>query len=169
MLSGTAWIQPDTRFLMDVIFSCPSCKQQLEADSAMAGNEIECPSCATQIVIPEPDPANVRAHTPAPQGADGKHFVVPISEGPSASLIQKPKPTLETTAKTGDKELLVKTIRRSDCVEVGKDHFDEMAAKFLQSIGQENIISMNTVNYSHLELGTRALVNDYGLLIVYRG
>lgn len=154
---------------MDVIFSCPSCKQQLEADSNMAGNEIECPSCATQIVIPEPDPVNVRAHTPPPPGSDSKHFVVPISEAPSASLIQKPQPTLETTAKTGDRQIMIKTIRRSDCVEVGKDHFDEVASKFLQNIGHENIISINTVNYSHLELGTRTLVNDYGLLVVFRG
>ena len=50
-----------------------------------------------------------------------------------------------------------------------KDHFDEKVTAVLQKIGEANIISLNTVNYTHLDLASRQLVSDYGVLIIYRG
>src|ERR1022692_2399217 len=41
--------------IMDVIFNCPKCEQELAVDSTGAGTEIECPSCGETIVIPAPE------------------------------------------------------------------------------------------------------------------
>src|SRR5262245_26818050 len=41
--------------LMDVIFNCPKCEQELAVDSSGAGSEINCPSCGEPIVIPTPE------------------------------------------------------------------------------------------------------------------
>jgi hypothetical protein len=99
-----------------------------------------------------------------------KHFAVPVSEGPTASLIQKAHPPLEAQKSVGgDKLMRVKCIRRTDCVEVGKDHFDEVVSKALQTIGETNVISINTIMYTHVDMGSRQILTDYGVLIVYKG
>ena len=61
-----------------------------------------------------------------------KGFAVPVTEGPTASLIQKALPPLEAQKSvSGDKQMRIKYIKRTDCVEVGKDHFDEVVSKVL--------------------------------------
>ena len=158
---------------MDVMFVCPSCKQQLEADANMAGSTITCPACQAPIVIPAADPANTRSHVPAHASAaakEEKHFAVPVGEGPTASLIQKALPPLEAQkSASGDKQLRIKCIKRTDCVEVGKDHFDEVVSKVLGEIGETNIISINTLGYTHVDMGSRQILTDYGVMIVYKG
>jgi DNA-directed RNA polymerase subunit RPC12/RpoP len=157
---------------MDVMFVCPSCKQQLQADSNMAGSTITCPACQAPIIIPEPDPANMHTANPSHASAgakEEKHFAVPVSEGPTASLIQKPRPPLEAAKNNGDKQMRVRCIRRTDCVEVGKDHFDEVVSKFLVEVGEPNVISINTISYTHVDMGSRQILTDYGVMIVYKG
>lgn len=39
--------------MTDVRFSCPICKQHMVAEQAFAARVIECPSCWTEITIPE--------------------------------------------------------------------------------------------------------------------
>src|SRR5687768_15941625 len=84
---------PNPEVPMDVTFICPSCKQQLEAPTSLSGTAINCPACNNQIVIPEADPANFR--TPGDGNAarlEEKHFVVPVTESPTQSLIKKALP-----------------------------------------------------------------------------
>jgi DNA-directed RNA polymerase subunit RPC12/RpoP len=157
---------------MDVMFICPNCKQQLEADSNMAGNTIACPACQAPIIIPALDPANTRSAVPAQASAaakEEKHFAVPVNEAPTASLIQKPRPPLEAAQKSGDKTMRIRCIRRTECVEVGKDHFDEVVSKFLNEAGETNIVSINTITYTHVDMGSRQILTDYGVMIVYKG
>lgn len=156
---------------MDILFSCPNCKQQLEADAGSAGSEIQCPSCATPLTIPEASPNLVRTGNAMASSAAAKeehHFQVPLHEGPSEVLIKKAKPPLEIAAK-GDKIIRVKTIRRTDCVEVGRDRFDETVTELLNKIGESNIISITPITYTHIDLGSRQLMTDFGVLIVFRG
>jgi hypothetical protein len=94
---------------------------------------------------------------------------VPMSEAPTESLIQKPHPPLEAAQKTGDKQLRVRCIKRTDCVEVGKDHFDEVVSKFLAEVGETNIVSINTLGYTHVDMGSRQILTDYGVMVVYKG
>jgi len=171
---------------MDVIFQCPNCDQELEADSSGAGSEINCPSCGETIVVPGPDAAaqpKGGAHPPAALSAaqainpiassaaakEEKHFQVPVHDAPAESLVAKPVKPVETVTKETVKTVRVKTIRRIDCVEVGHDRFDEMVSSFLQKIGEENIVSVNTLSYTYLDIGSQKLLTDYGALITYRG
>jgi DNA-directed RNA polymerase subunit RPC12/RpoP len=156
---------------MDMIFSCPSCKQQLEAETAMAGNQIACPSCGATIVIPEPNPMNIHVNPIASSAAAKQeyHFSVPVHDSPTELLIQKPAPPLEVAARAeADKKLRVKCIRRTDCVEVGKDRFDEIVSETLQKIGESNIVSITPLTYTHMDLGTRQMLTDFGVMIVYK-
>lgn len=156
---------------MDMTFICPNCKQQLEADTHMSGTEIACPSCDSTIVIPEPNVMNVRANPIASSAAakEDYHFSVPVHDRPTESLIQKPNAPLEAAAKDGSKQLRLKCIRRTDCVEVGRDRFDEIVSDVLNKIGESNIVSITPLTYTHMDLGSRQLMTDFGVMIVYRG
>jgi DNA-directed RNA polymerase subunit RPC12/RpoP len=163
-----------TELIMDISFKCPICDQELEVDASGAGSSIECPSCSNTIMVPAPDPAilvQAAVATPGPPPAkEQKTFSVPAREhAPAEDLIQKPNRPLEVAAKEGDKTLRIKTFKRSDCVEVGKDHFDEKVSAFLEKVGQANIVSINPISYSYMELGSRQILVDYGVAIVFRG
>jgi len=176
---------------MDIVFECPNCGQELEVDSEAAGTEINCPSCNKKIVIPQPEAAQAgpaggptspppfphstsEVHPINPIAASAaakeeKHFQVPVHDKPAESLIARPLKPLEFAAKESEKKVRVKTVRRIDCLEVGHDRFDEMVTTFLDKIGEDNIISVNTLNYTYLDIGSQKLLTDYGVLIVYRG
>src|SRR5687768_16403851 len=159
---------------MDVIFKCRHCDQELAVDASGAGSEIECPSCHQKIVIPEPEgeaPPEPRIIDPMASSAarkEEKHFSVPVHDKPAESLIAKPLTPLDVAAKEAIK-LRVKTIRHSDCVEVGKDHFDEAVTRFLEKVGEPHLVSITPITYMHQDLASRQWIDDYGVLIVYRG
>jgi len=172
---------------MDVIFNCPKCDQELAVDSSGAGSEINCPSCGEPIVIPAPERNIVRPgadHLPtAPRmeaapvnpiasSAAAKvemHLRVPVHKTPAASLIEKPLAPLEFAAKETDKKIKVKTIKHTDCIEVGHDKFDEVVTNFLGKVGETNIVSITTLTYTHLDIGTQKLMTDFGVMIIYKG
>jgi DNA-directed RNA polymerase subunit RPC12/RpoP len=173
---------------MDIIFNCPKCEQELEVDSSGAGSEINCPACGKSIVIPaagapatrisgpdlsvgvprlDPHPIN-----PISSSAAAKvemHLKVPVHSKPTERLIEKPLPPLDVAAKETDKKIRIKTIRHTDCIEVGHDRFDEFVSQFLAKIGEANIISINTINYTSLDIGTQKLMTEYGVLVIYKG
>lgn len=173
---------------MDIIFRCPKCEQELAVDSSGAGNEIDCPACGETIVIPAqssgsapmsggtPDPAlPEELHQPINAIASSAaakvemHLKVPTTEKPTASLIGKSNKPLEVAAKETDKKVRVKTIRHTDCVEVGHDKFDEIVTQFLNKVGQEHIISITPLTYTYLDIGTQKLLTEYAVFIVYKG
>ena len=166
---------------MDIIFNCPKCDQELAVDSTGAGSEISCPACGEKIVIPQapPRPPSARiptheAHPINPIAASAaakveKHLKVPVHNKPTESLIEKPLAPLEVAAKETDKKMRVKTIRHTDCIEVGHDKFDEVVTNFLQRVGETNVISVNSLTYTHLDIGSQKLMTDYAVFVVYRG
>lgn len=175
---------------MDVIFNCPKCDQELAVDSSGAGTEIECPSCGEAIVIPSsgpparlgaaPDHASAAArggaHAPVNAMASSAaakvemHLKVPVHKTPTASLIEKPLAPLDVAAtKDTDKKIRVKTIKHTDCIEVGHDKFDEVVTNFLVKIGESNIINITTLSYTTLDIGSQKIMTDFGVMIVYRG
>jgi hypothetical protein len=168
---------------MDVIFNCPECDQELAVDSTGAGSQISCPSCGETITIPELNtpiggpgigiaprieahPINAIASSAAAKVE--MHLKVPVHES-TVSLIEKPRPPLEVAAKESDKKLRTKTIRHTDCIEVGHDKFDEVLTNFLGKVGEANIVSIHPINYTNLDIGTQKLMTEYGVFIVYRG
>jgi hypothetical protein len=96
------------------------------------------------------------------------HYKVPVHEGPAESLIKKALPTLETAVKESTK-IRVKTIRHTDCIEVGHDRFDDHVTSFLNKVGHENIVSITPLAYTHYDIGSQKLLTEYGVLIVYKG
>jgi len=97
------------------------------------------------------------------------HFVVPQHTQPAESLIKKANKPLEVAAKDTEKKIRTKTIRHTDCIEVGKDRYDELVSEFLQKVGRDNIINISPINYTHMDLGTRALMTEFGVTIIYIG
>lgn len=168
---------------MDIIFNCPNCEQELAVDQSGAGTNIDCPNCAESITIPPtshqkvttgslpPIPPPPAASSPAPSAAAKVelHLKVPVRDTPSASLIDKPKPPLEGVQKGAGKKLRIRTIRRASCIESGHDHFDERVSEFLQGIGEGNIVGIHVVTYEYFDVGVQKIVEDYGLLIIFRG
>ncbi|MFM2081710.1 MAG: hypothetical protein RL380_401 [Verrucomicrobiota bacterium] len=184
---------------MDIIFDCPKCEQELAVDGSGAGSEIECPSCSETIVIPEsgkeadeaetaaaPNPAETAAAAKAANdrfipppavnaiasSAAAKvemHLKVPVSAKPTASLIAKVNKPLEVAAKESDKQIRVKTIRHTDCIEVGHDKFDETVSLFLNKVGQKNIVSITPLTYTYLDIGSQKLMTEYAVFVVYKG
>jgi len=172
---------------MDVIFNCPQCEQELAVDSSGAGSEINCPSCGELITIPEPTSITPRSPgapeipgaprvAAAPVNAISSsaaakvemHLKVPSNKH-TEMLIEKPRPPLEVAAKDSDKKIRVKTIRHTDCIEVGHDKFDEVVSNFLNKIGEHNMVSLSPLTYTHLDIGSQKLMTDFGVLIIYRG
>jgi hypothetical protein len=167
---------------MDIIFNCPKCDQELSVDASGSGSELNCPTCGETIVVPQTAShvpgAVVPGHDPAhpvhsiSSSAAAKvemHLKVPVRDQPSESLIAKPLAPLEAVVKDTSKHIRVKTIRHTDCIEVGHDKFDEIVTRFLERTGEENIISINTFTYTHLDIGTQKLMTEFGVIIVYRG
>lgn len=155
---------------MDIIFKCSNCEQELEVDASGAGTQIQCPSCNQPITVPNPEPANIVTMPDVTNAArlEEKHYAVPVHDKPAEVLIKRSSRPLEL-AKDADKRIRVRTIRRSECQEVGRDHFDERVSEILDQIGQANIISISAVNYSHPDAGGHHMVMDYGVMIVFKG
>jgi len=158
---------------MDIEFKCRHCNQSLTVDDAGAGTEIQCPSCGGTLQIPHADPMHaapriINAMATSAAAREGeKHFAVPQHDKPAEVLIEKPLKPLEAAAKEGF-TIRVKCIRHFDCVEVGKDHFDEVVTNFINKVGEAHIIKIETFNYAHRDLETRDWVTDYGVFILYR-
>jgi hypothetical protein len=161
---------------MDINFKCPHCNQDLSVDESNAGSETQCPACNGILVIPAASPAGAAAPAVAslnPMASSAaarephKHFAVPQREKAAEQLIAKPLKPLDVTAREGV-TLRVKTLRHSDHIEVGKDHFDEHFSKLLNEIGETNIVKLETIVYTHQDLASRQWISDYGILIVYR-
>jgi len=141
----------------------------LEVDAGGAGTTLQCPSCSNTITVPSQESGGRPAAPPAPPPPAEKHFTVPVRNTAAEPLIAKPQRPLEVVAKDGDKIVRIKTFKRSECLEVGRDRFDEKVSLFLQQVGQANIISINTVSYSALDMTTQKELSDYGVLIVFKG
>jgi hypothetical protein len=63
----------------------------------------------------------------------------------------------------------VKTIRHTDCIEVGHDKFDEVVTNFLERVGEQNIHSISPMTYTHLDIGSQKLMTEYAIMNVYKG
>jgi DNA-directed RNA polymerase subunit RPC12/RpoP len=157
---------------MDLIFRCVHCDQELAVDPAGAGTEIDCPSCGQPITIPDPEPQSIRTLNPIASSAaakEVKHFAVPVRSTPTEVLIEKQANKLDVPGKSGEKKIRIKTIKRTECLEVGHDKFDEIISEFLGKIGEDNIVSVTPISYSHFDLNTRQNMMDYGVIVVYKG
>ena len=169
---------------MDIVFDCPNCEQELAVDSSGAGSDIECPSCHETITIPAqskkaaptpaaPEPPKVgvvpSAISTSAAAKVEMHLKVPVRDTPGERLIVKSKPPLDAIARGADKMLRSRTIRHSQCVESGHDNFDGVVSKFLNEVGEANIIGVHPISYTYLDITTQKLLTDFGVMVIYRG
>ncbi len=171
---------------MEIIFDCPHCGQELSVDDSGAGAEIKCPTCAETITIPEestkeaPATPPVETEAPAPSLAPSAiqssaaakihlNLKAPANKASGESLIKKSAVPLEAIAKGADKRIRARTIRRDKCFENGHDKFDEVVTKFLQEIGEANLVGIHTISFEHFDVQVQKVMTDYGIIIVYRG
>jgi len=159
---------------MDVTFHCPHCKQELAVEASAAGSAIICPSCNTEITVPEPDLTNVHPLNPIATSAAAKierHFSVPVHDKPAEILLKKDTRAVEAEAAggTAEKKIRIKIFRHTDCIEVGHDRYEEIVSNFLNRVGESNIISINSLSYTHIDIGSQKILTDYAIQIIYRG
>ena len=62
----------------------------------------------------------------------------------------------------------VKSFKRTEFIEIGKDMFDQNVSKFLTDIGTENIINILPLTYEHIDMASEKVVADYGVIVVYK-
>ena len=175
---------------MDIIFNCPNCDQELAVDAGGDGSEINCPNCNAVITIPaqqapRPEtgaiPTSIPASMAMHQGGEPAsamqslaaakvemHLKVPVRSAPSEVLVKAGPKTLEVSAKGMDKQIRVKTIRHTDCIEVGHDKFDEFVTNFLTKIGEPNIVGIHPLTYTHIDIGSQKIMTEYAVLIIYK-
>jgi len=166
---------------MDIIFDCPNCQQELVVDSSGAGTEIDCPACGETITIPR---QSTKAASEAAVAAGGqpinpiassaaakieKHLKVPVHDKPSELLIKKTNAPVEVVTRGGEKKVRLHTIRHATCFESGHDRFDEKVTEFLSQVGEANLLSVHSVNYTYVDIASQKTLSDFGLMIVYRG
>lgn len=159
---------------MDVSFHCPHCQQELVVDSSGAGSMIVCPTCEAEISIPEADvPAVDTVHPMNPIASSAaakeeKHFKVPVRDKPSEILVKARVKAEEEESGGPEKKLRVKIFRHTDHVELGVDNYEKDVSAFLSKIGEANILNMTPLTYTHVDLGSQKLMQDYALQIIYR-
>ena len=162
---------------MDIVFTCPACRQELAVEASGAGSKIECPECGESIMIPEPSPVNIRAippgGKPAPAAAAAatkeKHFTLPATGTKPKVSIERPRASLESEVKGVGKKLMLKCFRRADYLGQGPDAFEQAVSHFLQAAEEVNIHSLAPIHYSYADATSGAVMNDYGVMIYYKG
>lgn len=157
---------------MDLTFHCSNCKQELAVDSTAAGTVIQCPTCNAHVTVPHADATNIHLLNTMASSAAAKierHFSVPAHDAPAEILLQVPTHAEEEVVADGDKKVKVKIFRHTDCVEVGRDRYEELVGAFLNKVGEPNIISIGTMNYTHIDIATQKILSDYAVQIIYRG
>ena len=44
-----------------------------------------------------------------------------------------------------------------------------MVSAFLAKVGETNLMSVNPLTYTHIDIGSQKLLTDYAILVIYRG
>ena len=86
----------------------------------------------------------------------------------------KPKARPLDIAAKISKSLKIKTFRHHEFVKDGKDNFDVEVSKFIGSLIEDDIVSINPIQYSHVEKvsiddkETERVVAQYGIVVVFK-
>jgi hypothetical protein len=67
-----------------------------------------------------------------------------------------------------DLKVRVKTFKRTEYIEIGRDTFDKHVGDFITAIGLENIVQILPLTYEHIDIATQMIVTDYGLIVIYK-
>jgi hypothetical protein len=141
-------------------FNCPFCNLELSVDENHAGQEVECPGCNEILIIPTPAQA---------AGEDG----LPGESLASAEILKPKNRPLDIAAKAS-KSLRIKSFRHHEFEKDGNDTFDEEVSKFIGGVIEDDIVSIQPIQYSHVQkvkigdVEEDRVVNQYGMVVVYK-
>jgi len=62
----------------------------------------------------------------------------------------------------------VKSFKRTEFIEIGRDRFDDAVSQALTAIGAQNIITILPLNYEHIDIASEKVVTDFGVIVVYK-
>ena len=62
----------------------------------------------------------------------------------------------------------IRSFKRTEFIEMGRDRFDEAVSDALTAIGAENIINVIPLNYEHIDIASEKIITDYGVIVVYK-
>jgi phage FluMu protein Com len=155
---------------MDITFNCLHCNQELAVDAAAAGQIIQCPTCNAEITVPAPNVTQVHTGAIASSAAAKaeRHFSVPVRDAPSEVLVARAVKKDEDVG-DGMRKIRLRVIRHTDCIELGHDRYEELVGGFLNKVGENNIVSITPLNYTHIDIATQKVLTDYAVQIIYRG
>jgi len=54
----------------DIVFDCPTCQKSMVVDEVAEGLTVECPGCATKVIVPAKPAKNVDIPSPATTSVD---------------------------------------------------------------------------------------------------
>ncbi len=141
-------------------------------DAAAAGQVIQCPTCNTEITVPKAEATMVHQPTNAMASSAAakveRHFSVPVHDAPAEVLIARTI-NREDEAGDGPRKMRLRVIRHTDCIELGHDRYEELVGGFLNKVGEDNIVSITPLNYTHIDIATQKVLTDYAVQIIYRG
>lgn len=67
-----------------------------------------------------------------------------------------------------DVKIRVKTFKRTEYIEIGRDTFDKHVGDFITAVGEDNVIQLLPLTYQHIDIATQMIVTDYGMIVIYK-
>jgi hypothetical protein len=65
-------------------------------------------------------------------------------------------------------KIRVKTFKRTEYIEIGRDTFDKHVGDFITAVGLDNVVNILPLTYEHIDIATQLIVTDYGLIVIYK-
>ncbi len=62
----------------------------------------------------------------------------------------------------------IRSFKRTEFIEIGRDLFDQKVSEALSAIGAENILNVLPLNYEHIDIATEKIITDYGIIVLYK-
>lgn len=62
----------------------------------------------------------------------------------------------------------IRSFKRTEFIEIGRDLFDQKVSEALSAIGAENIMNVLPLNYEHIDIATEKIITDYGIIVIYK-
>lgn len=163
---------------MNIVINCPHCNQEMVIDDSGVGQNVPCPTCSKDFVIPQGRPEEevmkehaakaATASTPAaPKPEEKKEEKKPqLSKEEAAALLPGARKGPSKNQSEEKPGIRMKCIQHHHCCDMGKDHFAETVEKTLEAIDPKDIINISPVAYSYKD-SQGEMLQDFGVMVIY--
>ncbi len=105
-----------TKVMAEFKFPCPRCGQKIQCDELWSGHKIQCPSCQTELVVPQDAATDAPPPIPPPQPAPAPRLAIaqakpqasapPTQSPPRTALPRRPLASAKAAKAGGTTKLL---------------------------------------------------------------